>query len=247
MRWYGFLIYWLMIVGAGTATSFVGGLWPPGTGARVAFAGIAAIATITLGAVHVYRRFDRRRAIDRKRAVEALDTLNITSANARARFLGEVSPFLQSVTDDSDELANRMHRLFHAIARLPAGAVDLGRLHDLQESARKQRELERRGAHWLPPHAELLFPELGPSAEATEWTILGAGFGLAGVLLVAMSGRPLPSLAWLAGLSLLIPVLAGLADRFSQRMRRKALTAAPGLFSADGSLKIPEGFDRTRN
>jgi hypothetical protein len=248
--WKGLLVYWLVMVGGAAVFLSRGSRWPPDVDTVIAPISVVAIlAGVFIALVVWHRHRIRRRALQRTKALAALDELTVTSSTSRARFLAAVAPLMNSSSETSDELENRMSTLFHAIASFPPESMDFSRLHELHEAVRGQRDLERWSAHWLPPAWRELFPELGPPPRTVglELGILAAGVLAVIKALEQMSGRSVWSLPW-PGVFFVLPVaLRILAAFVHHRIRAAFRTAAPELFSAEGRPRIPEGYDRNRN
>ena len=192
--WKVHVLYWLAIVGATAAIKLLGGPWPPAAEILVPIGWMAALASLIVTGAMVARLVERRQALKRRRAVGALDALNISSATSRAQFLEAARPFMLSSWSDEDALAVRLGDLCCAIRSHPASSMDFGQLHELREAARQQRDLEAWGTRWQPTEIRDLFPELGPGTRSTAAAggILGSGGLLAGAILVGMTAGPPP-------------------------------------------------------
>jgi len=250
--WKIYLCYWLVIVGATTVIQLVRSPWPPSTGILVPIGWMAALAGAILVCSAVAKVLAGRHALKRRRAVEALDALNVTSTSSRGQFLAAAGPFMLSgwTQEDKDELANRIWTLFCAIRSHPAGSIDFARLHALQEAARKQRELEAWSARWQPSWVRDLLPELGPRSDAilaAAVAPLAIGGGFASIVLVWMAFGEVGGYVWWGLLAVVSPLLSGLAERKLDDIRKRYRVAVPEIFSEDGSPKIPDRYDRTRN
>ena len=248
--WKVYLLYWLAIVGATAAIKVGKSPWPPTLEILVPLGWMAALATLIVASAAVAGFMVSRHTRKRRRAIEALDALKITSAGSRAAFLTAAAPLMESSYDEPDELTNRLWELFRAIRAHPAGSIDFERLEALQGAARKQRELEAWSTLWQPSWIRILWPQLGPSSDAmlaaTVGPLVGGGF-LASSLLISMAVGPLWSVLWWGLLLVISLPMAGIAERRLDRLRGQFRAAAPELFSEDGSPKIPERYDRTRN
>ena len=248
--WKVFVLYWLAIVGAAAAIKLRGSPWPPASGTLVRIGLVGVMAAVIVACSIVAKAVFRRRAFMRRRAIEALDALNVTSASSRAQFLAAAAPFMHSSYSDEDGLANQLWALFSAIRSHPEDSIEFGPLHDLQDAARKQQELEAWSTRWQPTWVRTLVPEFGPASDAMLAASVGpliAGGIFAGFVLIDMAAGPLWGLLWWAVVMVLFATLLGVMERRLDRFRDQFRAAVPDLCAEDGSPKIPERYDRTRN
>ena len=246
--WKGLLLYWLVMVG-GAAVFVNRGHWPPDVDLVAPVSVVAVLAGVFVTLFVWHRNRVRRRALHRKEALAALDALNVTSASSRARFIAAVAPLMNSSSDTTDELKDRLRTPTDAIATFPPESMDFSRLHELQEEVRRQRDLECWSAHWLPSSVRTLFPELGPAPRTIgiEIGILTGGAYAVTRALEQLTGRSLWHLPWPGVFWVLSVLLWAVGEWLQGRSRSAVRAAAPELFSADGRPRIPEGYDRDRN
>src|SRR5215470_8872063 len=94
--WKVYLFYLLAIVGATAAIKLAGSPWPPTVALLAPLCWMAALASLIIAWSGVAKVVARRKALDRGRALDALDALNLTSGTSRAEFLAAMGPFIRS-------------------------------------------------------------------------------------------------------------------------------------------------------